>query len=259
MSLTPPVARYQQVADQLRAAIARGDYQPGTALPTEAELMKQYGLSRTTIRQALGVLRSEGLIAARHGSGTFVRERSSVTVPLSRYGGVLRADSSLGPWEAACEAQGIPGHVEMIGVTREAADSELAQWLEVSEGTEVVHRVRHMLAHDQVVQIQEAWLPLDLVQGTPLAAEGKVEGGTYGALIAVGHPPATADEHVTARIPTVEEAAILQAGAGVPVLVIHRTTRDAHRRVLEALRVTATADRTALLYDNLPLPTAAPA
>jgi GntR family transcriptional regulator len=259
MSLSPPVARYQQVADQLRAAIARGDYQPGAALPTEAQLMKQYGLSRTTIRQALGLLRSEGLIVALHGSGTFVRERSSVTVPLSRYGGVLRPDSSLGPWEAACKAQGIPGHVQMISVTNESADPELAQWLEISDGAEVVHRVRHMLAHDQVVQIQEAWLPLDLVQGTPLAHDAKVEGGTYGALIAAGHSPATADEHVTARMPTADEAAILQAGAGVPVLVVHRTTRGAGRQVLEALRVTATADRTALLYDNLPLPTAAPA
>lgn len=253
MSVTPPVARYQQVADLLRAAIHRGDYPPGAALPTETQLMAQYSLSRTTIRQALGLLRSEGLIVAVHGSGTFVRERSTVTVPLSRYHGVLRSDSPVGPWEAACEAQGIPGRTEMLSVTAEQADPELAEWLEIAEGAEVIHRTRHMLAHDQVVQIQDAWLPVTIVQGTPLAEPAKVTSGTYAALIAARHIPATADEHITARMPTPEEAAVLQAASGIPVFAIHRTTRDKNGRPLEALRVIATADRTALLYDALAL------
>jgi GntR family transcriptional regulator len=255
MSLQPPVGRWQQLAARLRSAIEQGEYPPGSAIPTEVELMEHYQLSRSTVRQAIARLRAEGLLEATPGRGTFVRHRSAVTVPLSRYThpGVLQSNSTLGPWGAACKAHGLRGGVRMIEVARERADSELAEWLELSEGSDVIHRVRHMLANDQVAQIQEAWLPAELVEGTPLVGDDVAPAGTYATLIAAGHPPATINEHVTARMPTSDEDAVLQIGPGVPVLIVNRTTRDGEGRVLEVLRVVAPADRTALLYDGLPL------
>ncbi len=76
--------------------------------------------------------------------------------------------------------------------------------------------------------------------------------GTYAALQAIGHPPAFITEQVTARMPTPDEASILRPADGVPVLVITRTTRDAERTVWEVLHVTAVADRTVLVYEDLP-------
>lgn len=66
---------YEQVAVQLRELIASGQTKPGERLPTEADLAKSFGVSRTTIREALRVLTSEGLIETSRGitGGSFVK------------------------------------------------------------------------------------------------------------------------------------------------------------------------------------------
>jgi GntR family transcriptional regulator len=253
MSVPPAVPRYQQLAHLLREAIRRGDYPPGSPLPTEVQLREQYDLSRSTIREAINVLRAEGLITSIHGSGTYVRDRSPIVLTLSRYDQALQPIPPGGPWMAACAAQGITGSVRMMSVTREQANPELAAWLKVPEGTEVIHRNRHVLANDQVAQIQDAWLPAELVDGTPLTSDAAAPGGTYRALIAAGHSPTTMDEHIATRMPTYEESIVLQTGGGTPVLVINRTTYGADQRVLEGLRAVAAGDRIELLYDGLPL------
>ncbi|MEV1001803.1 GntR family transcriptional regulator [Nonomuraea sp. NPDC050202] len=64
---------YQAIARELRGEIERGELQPGTTLPSEAQLRRQHGVSRSTVRQALAVLEQEGLIVSEHGRGRFVR------------------------------------------------------------------------------------------------------------------------------------------------------------------------------------------
>jgi GntR family transcriptional repressor for pyruvate dehydrogenase complex len=79
-SSTIPVARirpaYQQVADQLRELIVGGSLSPGDRLPVESELTAMFGVSRSTIREALRLLGSQDLINTRRGvtGGTFVSE-----------------------------------------------------------------------------------------------------------------------------------------------------------------------------------------
>ncbi len=65
--------RYQQIATSLREQIERGTLAAGAALPSEAELRRQFAASRNTVRQALSVLERDGLIVAEHGRGRFVR------------------------------------------------------------------------------------------------------------------------------------------------------------------------------------------
>lgn len=64
--------KYAQLADSLRAAIAAGDYRSTNRLPTEQQLMVQFGVSRQTVRNALEILAQEGLIQRRQGSGTVI-------------------------------------------------------------------------------------------------------------------------------------------------------------------------------------------
>src|SRR6266700_1418300 len=59
---------YQKVAEDIRAAIAAGDYPASTKLPSESELARRYGVSRGTIRQAFAALRADGVIASRRGA-----------------------------------------------------------------------------------------------------------------------------------------------------------------------------------------------
>lgn len=65
---------YQQVAEQIRAEIARGVYAPGSRLPSERNLAQILKVSRPAVREAIGSLQNEGLVATRHGSGTYVTE-----------------------------------------------------------------------------------------------------------------------------------------------------------------------------------------
>lgn len=66
---------YRQVAAILRAAIERGDYSPGRAIPSEARLMQEHGIARETARKAHRVLEAEGLVVVVPGRGVFVADR----------------------------------------------------------------------------------------------------------------------------------------------------------------------------------------
>lgn len=84
MSLDPddPRPPYQQVANALRAAILTRKLGPGEKLPSGSQLAERYGVARMTVQQAIRILRDEGLVVSRQGSGVFVRERTQRSVDL---------------------------------------------------------------------------------------------------------------------------------------------------------------------------------
>lgn len=67
-----PQSLHAQLRDALRARILDGRLAPGDKLPSESELTAEHGVSRITVRQALGALQAEGLIVKLHGKGAFV-------------------------------------------------------------------------------------------------------------------------------------------------------------------------------------------
>ena len=69
----PGQSRYGWLASSLRARITLGEWIPGTALPSESLLAKEYGTALGTLRQAIALLVTENLLERRHGRGTFVR------------------------------------------------------------------------------------------------------------------------------------------------------------------------------------------
>jgi len=84
MSFDPddPRPPYVQIANALRAAILTRSLAPGEQLPSGSELARRYGVARQTVQQAFRVLRDEGLIVSRQGSGVFVRARTERPVGL---------------------------------------------------------------------------------------------------------------------------------------------------------------------------------
>jgi GntR family transcriptional regulator len=249
--LTRPEGLYQQVAHRLRQAVHDGRYRPGDQLPSEAAICEQFGVSRQTVRGAIAVLRTEGLVEVVQGRGSFVRA-APIRFPLRRY---TSRQPHAGPFEATCAALGIPGYGELVLVERRAADVDVAAGLGIPTGGEYLYRRRYMHAGepDAIIQIQEGHLPADLVDGTPLAGVAKVTQGTYAALEAIGHAPVRVTEEVTARIPTYSESTVLRLKSGVPVIVVTRSTYDRDGRVMEWLLVTAAADRNTFVYEDLPL------
>lgn len=67
-----------KVSDELRQQIAKGRYKPGDRLPSEAQLTREFGVSRTVVREAIAALRSDGLVEPRQGAGVFVLEPAPV-------------------------------------------------------------------------------------------------------------------------------------------------------------------------------------
>ncbi len=82
---------FRQLADLLRDRIRTGTLAPGDPLPSELRLAQEYGLSRTTVRQAIAVLRAEGLIVVDRPRGTFVRPDAPVERIALRRGDVVGA------------------------------------------------------------------------------------------------------------------------------------------------------------------------
>lgn len=65
-------AGYRRIAEELRQQIISGELATGQRVPSEAELVRRYGASRSTTRQGLALLEATGLVTAVHGKGRFV-------------------------------------------------------------------------------------------------------------------------------------------------------------------------------------------
>ena len=68
---------YLQLRDALAERVAAGEWKPGTAIPNETELAREFGVSAGTMRKALDLLKDEHLLTRRQGRGTFVNDQSS--------------------------------------------------------------------------------------------------------------------------------------------------------------------------------------
>src|SRR5262245_51547167 len=123
-----------EIAQQeLRNAITGGTFRPGSQLPTEAELCEMLGVSRTVVREALRVLEDDGLVARRHGVGTFVRNH-----PILK-----NLNFNFGITEMI-ESAGFQPGTSLLEIKKENANAEQAEQLRVPVGTHLitVERVR---------------------------------------------------------------------------------------------------------------------
>ncbi|MGH7004442.1 MAG: FadR/GntR family transcriptional regulator [Alphaproteobacteria bacterium] len=121
MPLQPIETRrlYRQIADQVAGLIARGEFPPGSRLPTERALAQLLGVSRPSVREGLIALEVEGLVDVRVGSGIYVRRMR---------GGAPAADmlaDSPGPFELIRARRAIESEVAEIAA-RWAGEAEIA-------------------------------------------------------------------------------------------------------------------------------------
>jgi GntR family transcriptional regulator len=143
-----------EIAEQeLRQAIARGTFRPGTQLPTEAELCQMLGVSRTVVREALRVLEEDGLVARRHGVGTFVRDH-----PILK-----NLNFNFGITEMI-ESAGLTSGTSHLAIQSEPADQEQAEQLRVSLGTPLVTVERVRTADGRPVVYSLDTLPESVLQ-----------------------------------------------------------------------------------------------
>lgn len=162
------------VADELRARVEDGTYDPGTPLPTTDDLRAEFGATIATVQAAVQTLRREGLI---DGGGQGRRPRISKRRPLITHSAAyVTADSAgkRGTWKQELAKIGLEGSQVLGRVGETTAPSEVAELLGVDEGEPVVVRQRTMLADGEAVQIADTYYPLDLASGTALAQQRAV-------------------------------------------------------------------------------------
>ncbi len=105
-----PRRLYRQIADQLSALIAKGEFAVGARLPAERDLAKQLGVSRPSVREALIALEVEGWVEVRTGSGVYVLDRT-------QHAPVPEASTEWGPLELIRARRVVEGETAAIAAT----------------------------------------------------------------------------------------------------------------------------------------------
>jgi GntR family transcriptional regulator len=127
MQLGGPLPLYYQLTQHVLQRIRNAEFPVGSALPTEEQLCTEYGISRSTVRQAMTDLLSRGVIVRRRGLGTFVAESGDLQK-------VVRLVSSV--HEAL---QYIRGLEYRDSIYQEiTAPPDIAKWLHIEAGSQIV-------------------------------------------------------------------------------------------------------------------------
>lgn len=251
---------YERIADQLRASIRAGELRPGDRLPAETKLAERFKRSVPTIRDALRLLRDEGLIEKQHGRGNFVR-RARTPAIRTNLRHQWEKNRALEPEEERRKT-GSTEHdtglhlddlVFHASYREIKANEDLAEIFGVPEGTAIVersYRTRHT-AESAPFTLVTSHLVRDMVAGNPDLLDASNEpwpGGTQNQLHTVGIEFDHIEEHVTARPPTPEEAEELDLPPGTAVLVLRKKSYDVNDRVVEFSHVTMPGDRTEMIF-----------
>lgn len=242
------VPAFRQVAADLRQKISAGSYAPGEQLPSERELVEHYGVSRPTVRDAVDILRSEGLVTSEHGRGVFVRPPASIErIARTRLSRAAR-ERNRGAFLADAAARGFTPSTS-VKIRFEEADERTAGYLAIDVGAEITVRDRVMRADGLVVQLAVSRLPRELTRGTAIEEVNTGPGGAYARLEEAGHQLGSFVEHVGARMPTPDEASLLQLAHGVPVVTVTRVAYSVDGTPLEMNDMVLAADRYELSYE----------
>ncbi|QMU72551.1 GntR family transcriptional regulator [Streptacidiphilus sp. P02-A3a] len=239
--------KYQRIAEALKAAVASGEYRAGDRLPGENELMEAYGVARMTVRQALGVLQSEGITEARKGVGVFVRDFR----PLRRRGIQRLTQEQWGSGRSvwAAETEGRELLVDQVSVAEVAAPERIAGVLGLEPGDPVCVRERRFVLDGKPVLLSSSYLSAVLVADTAITRPDTGPGGVYARLAEVGAKPVHFREEIRSRMPTKDESTRLQLATGTPVVLVCRTAFDADGRAVEVNEMTLDAGSYVLEYE----------
>ncbi|MGH8904261.1 MAG: GntR family transcriptional regulator [Egibacteraceae bacterium] len=241
---------YKQVADALRAAIRNGELADGQLLASETELMQRYGVSRNSARNAVALLRVEGLVVTEHGRGTFVRaHRPLRRLSSSRYSKAKRQAGRAALHAEAAE-QATEADRQLLGVEVVDPPTDVADRLGLLADEKALVRRHLLLVGGEPAQLADSYFPLGVAQGTRIERGQQIPGGAHAELEGeLGYELDRFVEELTFRMPTPGEARRLRIGAGVPVVRLLRTLYDTSGRVLEVADFVLAGDRHVLVYE----------
>ena len=204
------VPHYYRLESHLREGIRSGALRPGDPVPPESHLSQQFGVSRTTVRQALSRLVYEGLITRQRGRGSFVAEP-----PLEHTKMFLS-------FEEEMRARGAKTSIKLLDMRTEPADGKVAEALQLPKGAAVVVLERLRLVDGRVVGYEIRFLPRQI--GEALTPD---EIHNQPLIPAVQRVTGRARSRMSLRVMSAaarrKEARALGVKAGAPVLIREHT------------------------------------
>ena len=225
-----PQPLYARLRDELRAGILEGRLQPHAKLPSESEMTAAYGVSRITVRQALGDLQKEGLIVRLQGKGAYVAQP--------------RASQQLNRLEGLAEAMAGSGqqvHSKRLSLKTVRASAEVAARLQLPARTEVVQLTTLRYLERQPLSVNVSHFAPGL--GERIA---RIDLSGRDLIEVLEHecrqPVARADLEIRAEAMPAREAKLLQVEEGVPALKVQRVVLAAGGQPLQTESAVYRAD-----------------
>lgn len=246
-----PVRTARDLADVLRERVISGQVPAGEKLGTINDLMQEFSLARETVRAAVGVLASEGLVRAVLRKGIVVQERVArrrirrglAVTRNPHYGYVFPATTDpMEPWQT----HGNPYR------SLEEVPQGVAEIFGVEVGSTVLRRRRVTSPEGEPpFQIADTWISPQAVIDAPRVAEPSTgPGGYLDRLEEAGHGPISWQETTRVRMPSREEAGLLSISTSLPVFEITMVGTSARtRKPIEVTVKIIPGDRAELVLD----------
>ncbi|HEX3790401.1 MAG TPA: GntR family transcriptional regulator [Pseudonocardiaceae bacterium] len=207
-----PEPLWVQAVALVRGEIDKGTLKPGMRLPPERELCQQLGISRVTLRKALGQLVEEGVLSAAHGRGWYVSQAGP--------GPKKEWPNSLESFSETAARMGLKSHSTVLRAEASPATIDEAERLGLAPGTPLFCLERVRLLNAVPIAVDLSRIPLALVP--------EIEGvdfrtsSLYATLDTAGVEPARADSTIEATKADDRVAGHLDIASGDPLLVMHQ-------------------------------------
>ena len=226
-----PLTLYGKLRDGLRARILDGALKPHDKLPSESELAGAHGVSRITVRQALGDLQKDGLIVRQQGKGAFVSAPRPASQSLDRLQGLAEAFS----------AQGREVHTKRMVMKRLKAPKDVRDKLALAPGADVWRMVTLRYLDREPISVNNSYFPLGLgerIARMDLAGRDLIDvlEKDFGQTIV------QAKLEISATAMPAREARWLKVVAGAPALRVQRVLCDSNDAPLQVETATYRAD-----------------
>lgn len=243
---------FRQIADALRNDIHNHVLAPGDKLPSEHQMVERFSTTRATIRKAVALLRSEGLVVSHQGKGAFVRPRPTVRLLSAGANYRERRESGMANFNAEAAAQGKRATQYIREVVEVPASTVIAERLGVPTDTPLIARRLLFVVDDEPMQLVDAYYTKNLVDGTPITEPRRIRGGVHRVLEDPDGPirrkVSRFVEDLDIRMPSPAETEQLHIPPGVPLARVFRTAYDAQEEALEVLDSLVPCDRHVFRY-----------
>jgi GntR family transcriptional regulator len=217
---------YVKVRALLEAALERGEWAPGEAIPSEFDLADRFQVSQGTMRKAIDALAADNLVVRRQGRGTFVATHTEEKASNFRFLRIRRNDGR----DEYPESR-------LIDVRRARAGVEVARALGLRTGEPVITLRRLLMYSGEPTVLDDIALPAALFRGLTRARYEAYRGSMYGFFeTEFGVRMLKARERLRAVAADAPSAALLGVAAGAPLLAVDRVAYTYADRPVEVRR-----------------------